>query len=755
MNVRIQSLAVLSLFAASPALAEHKLETERMKQAVFIVRPHYHEKTRQMFAAAAREFQTAAARQDDARTKKILEVHAATYAVHADSPGHGSGWLFVARDGTPFVVTNRHVVGEAATVSLESATGNHTRIEDCRVVYVDDRADIAVAEVPRAALPARPVGFEISDRRLQEGMKVFAIGFPGAAGTHQPTYQLTDGIVNNVSVPGSNGNAAAIQHSATIDPGNSGGPLVIEDRRAKIGFRVIGINTWKARNRTNVNLSIPAADIETAMARAETALHVERDPDLLTQKLESSARNLADELGSGRPDVTRLRQLASYAWVAERGPKAFQNIIAGYRRLPEQARALFDTDPVALIREVLFREVVLKRFRPQSQALDSVKFVRFYERDVAGATRDPLHRTVRSVYDVDGQNEEIVWVWERGAWRIGNAFVPRRTEPAPMPAAHPPERGPAGAAPAPTPAAYPSGPAPLRTQNAAPIPPAAMSAAPAAALADAPPAAGAPEQAACVPGCRSGFLCLAGQCVSGCNPPCESAMVCAAGGECVPAAAPAIAPQLTSAAAPLPAIAASAPPAATGDGGPFESAWAAGVALKYALGASVNNQLGTDPGHSRDLQGGAAVSPFADFSIASHVALGAALTYRPSVKEQTLSQADSQVDFLARLTGAASLSPGVRVFGRAGVGYSVVFLPSGTVVNASTGAVSAPNPRGLILEAEAGADIRLGDRIFLSAGLGYAKGFQSTTITLTTGQNADWIHANSYLQLLAAVAFSI
>ncbi|HMJ16242.1 MAG TPA: hypothetical protein VK524_32735 [Polyangiaceae bacterium] len=56
----------------------------------------------------------------------------------------------------------------------------------------------------------------------------------------------------------------------------------------------------------------------------------------------------------------------------------------------------------------------------------------------------------------------------------------------------------------------------------------------------------------CVPQCRSGFLCVQGQCISACNPPCASHDQCTPNGECIapgPAAQSSLPPQ---AAAPAP-----------------------------------------------------------------------------------------------------------------------------------------------------------------------------------------------------------
>jgi hypothetical protein len=38
----------------------------------------------------------------------------------------------------------------------------------------------------------------------------------------------------------------------------------------------------------------------------------------------------------------------------------------------------------------------------------------------------------------------------------------------------------------------------------------------------------------CVPDCRDGFVCVKGECVSGCNPPCDEGERCTADGQCIP-----------------------------------------------------------------------------------------------------------------------------------------------------------------------------------------------------------------------------
>jgi hypothetical protein len=92
--------------------------------------------------------------------------------------------------------------------------------------------------------------------------------------------------------------------------------------------------------------------------------------------------------------------------------------------------------------------------------------------------------------------------------------------PAPLPAAKPAPDAPAPST-APSPAVTPAVPTAPQAPSPAATPDAGSeSAAP---LAPAPTTS---EAAACVPGCRSGFLCLQGQCVSACNPLCSIGQIC-------------------------------------------------------------------------------------------------------------------------------------------------------------------------------------------------------------------------------------
>jgi S1-C subfamily serine protease len=134
----------------------------------------------------------------------------------------GSGVVF---DDKGDIVTNAHVVGTAGKFQVTQTAG--TAALPARLVGVSLPHDLAVVQVTRDAEDLRPVTWADS-AKAQVGEWVLAMGTPfGLADT------VTQGIVSatNRSVQESGTEPVvvihgAIQTSADVNPGNSGGGLV-------------------------------------------------------------------------------------------------------------------------------------------------------------------------------------------------------------------------------------------------------------------------------------------------------------------------------------------------------------------------------------------------------------------------------------------------------------------------------------------------------------------------------------------------
>ncbi len=156
----------------------------------------------------------------------------------------GSGFV-IDKDG--LIVTNNHVIAEADEVSVTFSDGERL---PAKILGRDSKTDLALLKVePKSPLPAVQWG---SSDEARVGDWVVAIGNPFGLGG-----SVTAGII---SARGRDINAGPyddfIQTDASINRGNSGGPLFNMDGR------VIGINTAifsPSGGSVGIGFAIPAA----------------------------------------------------------------------------------------------------------------------------------------------------------------------------------------------------------------------------------------------------------------------------------------------------------------------------------------------------------------------------------------------------------------------------------------------------------------------------------------------------------------
>ena len=147
----------------------------------------------------------------------------------ARGPGGAGSGFAVTPDG--YVMTNSHVVHGARHVKVRTPTGETL---DAQIVGDDPATDLALLRTDASALPAYlPVD---ASRSPRVGQLAVAIGNPlGFEST------VSTGVVSALgrSLRGKGNRLidGVIQHTAPLNPGNSGGPLLDG------AGRVIGVNT--------------------------------------------------------------------------------------------------------------------------------------------------------------------------------------------------------------------------------------------------------------------------------------------------------------------------------------------------------------------------------------------------------------------------------------------------------------------------------------------------------------------------------
>lgn len=164
--------------------------------------------------------------------------------------GQGSGFIL---DAQGHILTNNHVIANAQRVEVTLSNKHKYK---ATVVGVDRNHDLALLQISAPNL--QPATLSESNG-LVVGQRVYAIGNPfGLSGT------MTRGIISAIrSIRGPQGNPIedAIQTDASVNPGNSGGPLL--NSRGE----VIGITTMIASNGADQSSGIGfAIPINTAKA---------------------------------------------------------------------------------------------------------------------------------------------------------------------------------------------------------------------------------------------------------------------------------------------------------------------------------------------------------------------------------------------------------------------------------------------------------------------------------------------------------
>lgn len=158
----------------------------------------------------------------------------------AQRAGHGSGFV-ISPDG--LIVTNSHVVGKAMTVRIAMPDGHKA---EGRVLGRDPDTDIALVRAHDSFPEFAPLG---DSKQLRRGQIAIAIGNPLGF-----EWTVTAGVVSALgrSMRAETGRLIddVVQTDASLNPGNSGGPLVSS------AGEVIGVNTAVIRGAQGIAFAV-------------------------------------------------------------------------------------------------------------------------------------------------------------------------------------------------------------------------------------------------------------------------------------------------------------------------------------------------------------------------------------------------------------------------------------------------------------------------------------------------------------------
>jgi serine protease Do len=186
----------------------------------------------------------------------------------------GSG---VVVDAGGYIMTNAHVVANARRVEVvlpgraadaggvRALMKGRGRTVEAKIVGVAKEIDLALLKVDEAALPALPIA---EYDALRQGELVFAFGSPEGLRN-----SVTMGIVSAVArQPDPDNPLVYVQTDASINHGNSGGPLV------NVKGELVGINTFILSDSSSRGLgfAIPSALVQMAYPKLREFGHLHR-----------------------------------------------------------------------------------------------------------------------------------------------------------------------------------------------------------------------------------------------------------------------------------------------------------------------------------------------------------------------------------------------------------------------------------------------------------------------------------------------
>ena len=168
----------------------------------------------------------------------------------SEAEAQGTGFIV---DEAGYILTNSHVVndGDYKTVTIHLYDGRQV---DGTVLWNDSTLDLAVVKIEADGLTAVELG---DSDTLKVGSYSAALGNPLGL---QFKFSMSQGIISGLdrTIEVSNGSGTGtvtmeglLQTDATINSGNSGGPLVNSNGE------VIGINSAKATNGEGMGFAIP------------------------------------------------------------------------------------------------------------------------------------------------------------------------------------------------------------------------------------------------------------------------------------------------------------------------------------------------------------------------------------------------------------------------------------------------------------------------------------------------------------------
>ena len=266
----------------------------------------------------------------DEEANQVCTQGSAAVITVKDGSGHGSGFL-VSQDG--LIVTNAHVVeGSPSVVTVVFPDGKQVPADV--IGFARGGVDLAALKIQnRTNLPYLNLS---ASGTAKVGYRVFAIGTP-LGDVYRDT--CTQGNISRIHPDGE------IQHTATLNKGNSGGPLL------NTKGEVIGVNTWVGKapvfdgdgnwtgsttsSGTGINLSQPVGKVESFLADIQqqrvSPVSTLTEPEKTSIKTISLDGRVVNGTLKGEPDVYRFSGKAGQKVLIQMNSQNINPLLVLYR----------------------------------------------------------------------------------------------------------------------------------------------------------------------------------------------------------------------------------------------------------------------------------------------------------------------------------------------------------------------------------------------------------------------------------------
>ena len=233
----------------------------------------------------------------------VVRVYAEYNNDYLEGYATGSGFgVGTPGKDTQYFVTNRHVVEEDGIMAdqvyilLDDKALTHNGFDSslavyCDVIFMSPVMDIAVLKTGKPVEGRVAMTLEDANETMNPGDTVYALGYPGTADLVDMVYNwetdqlhfdtpatveevsFTNGILSKFTTYAAENNTKVIQHSAAINGGNSGGPLINEKGH------VIGVNTFTVSSDDNSETPYSYSIDMNQVIPALVNLGIEIDPE--------------------------------------------------------------------------------------------------------------------------------------------------------------------------------------------------------------------------------------------------------------------------------------------------------------------------------------------------------------------------------------------------------------------------------------------------------------------------------------------